>query len=75
MFQTGLNAGFALGSWPGTQGTSAQGSPQGPSAATAGFGTTASTGDDGPDPVTTSILITGTAALVVLAVIWWSLPR
>ena len=76
MFQTGLNAGFQLGTWPGTNGTGAQASPQsGPTAAAAGFGTTASAGDGGRDAVTTSVLVTGTAALVVLGVIWWSLPR
>lgn len=76
MFSTGLQGGFALGTWPGTQGTSAQASPQGPSAASAGFGTTASNGDaGGRDAVTTSVLVTGTISLAVLAFIWWSLPR
>jgi hypothetical protein len=76
MFSTGLQGGFALGTWPGTQGTSAQASPQASSAATAGFGTTASAaGDSGTDPVTTSVLVTGTAALVGLVLIWYSLPR
>lgn len=75
MFQTGLGANFSLGTWPGTQGTSAQASPQGPTAATAGFGTTASGGSSGPDPLTTSVLASGTAALVLLGIIWWSLPR
>lgn len=76
MFANGLNAGFALGTWPGTQGTSAQASPQASSVATAGFGTTASgTDSGGTDPVTTSVLVTGTAALVGLILIWYSLPR
>jgi hypothetical protein len=76
MFSTGLQTNFALGTWPGTQGTSAQASPQGPTAATAGFGTTAANdGGAGADPVTTSILVTGTAALVGLVLIWYSLPR
>ena len=75
MFATGLNGGFALGTWPGTQGTSAQASPQASTAATAGFGTTASNDSGGTDPVTSSVLITGTLALVGLALIWYSLPR
>lgn len=76
MFATGLNGGFALGTWPGTQGTSAQASPQASSVPTAGFGTTASGADSaGSDPVTTSVLVTGTAALVALVLIWYSLPR
>lgn len=75
MFSTGLQGGFALGTWPGTQGTSAQASPQASSVPTAGFGTTASNDGGGTDPVTTSVLLTGTAALVALVVIWYSLPR
>lgn len=75
MFSTGLQGNFALGSWPGTQGTSAQASPQAASIPTAGFGTTAGNDSGGTDPVTTSVLITGTAALVGLAIIWYSLPR
>lgn len=75
MFANGLQAGFALGTWPGTQGTSAQASPQASTVATAGFGTTASNDGGGTDPVTTSVLVTGTAALVGLVLIWYSLPR
>jgi hypothetical protein len=76
MFSTGLQTGFALGTWPGTQGTSAQASPQASTAATAGFGTTASGADTGGrDPVTTSVLVVGTAALVGLVLIYVSLPR
>jgi hypothetical protein len=76
MFNTGLQGGFALGTWPGTQGTSAQASPQASTAATAGFGTTASGADTGGrDPVTTSVLVVGTAALVALGLIYVSLPR
>lgn len=76
MFATGLQGGFALGTWPGTQGTSAQASPQASSAATAGFGTTASAaGDGGRDPITTSVLVTGSLAFIGLVLIYCSLPR
>lgn len=75
MFATGLNSSFALGTWPGTQGTSAQASPQASTAATAGFGTTASNGGDGTDSVTTAVLVTGSLALAGLALIYLSLPR
>jgi len=75
VLSTGLNANFALGTWPGTKGTSAQASPQGPTAATAGFGTTASGGGSGGDPVTTGVLSVGGLALAALIFIWWSLPR
>lgn len=67
-----LNMGAAF---PGTAGTNANASPQGPStAAAAGFGTSvgASSRLDGK---TTGVLSVGTLALAVLAYIWWSLPR
>ena len=42
---TGLGGGFALAAWPGTAGTNANATPQGPyNAAHAGFGTTAGGG-------------------------------
>jgi hypothetical protein len=75
MFATGLQTNFALGTWPGTQGTSAQASPQASTAATAGFGTTAANAGGAPDPVTTSVLVAGTAALVGLVLVYLSLPR
>ena len=77
MLQTGLNTSFSLGAWPGTAGTSAQGSPQGPTAATAGFGTTASNGGQafGSDPVTNGVIGVGILALAGLFFVWWSLPR
>ncbi len=62
--------------FPGTSGTNAQASPQGPrSAAAAGFGTTVDSGGLRLDARTTGVLSVGTAALAVLLYIWWSLPR
>lgn len=78
MLNMGINTGFQLGTWPGTAGTSAQATPQGPSAATAGFGTTATAnggGGFGSDPVTNGVLGVGLLALFGLAFVWWSLPR
>jgi hypothetical protein len=68
--QTGLNLG-----WPGTAGTNANASPQGPTtAAAAGFGT--SVGASGRiDGKTGGVLSVGTLALAALIYIWWSLPR
>jgi hypothetical protein len=67
--QTGISA-----AWPGTAGTNAGASPQGPAtAAAAGFGTTA--GGSGVDGKTAGVLSVGTLALAALIYIWWSLPR
>lgn len=61
--------------WPGTQGTNAGASPQGPAtAAQAGFGVTAGDGA-GLGAVTTGVLSVGTIALGLLIYLWWSLPR
>ena len=61
--------------WPGTSGTNANASPQGPAtAAAAGFGT--SVGGGGRiDAKTGGVLSVGTLALAALVYIWWSLPR
>jgi len=66
----GMGAAF-----PGTQGTNAGASPQGPrTAAAAGFGT--QVGESGRlDVKTTGVLSVGTLALAALVFIWWSLPR
>ena len=73
---TGLGGGFALGTWPGTAGTNANASPQGPAnAAEAGFGTTASAGEGGRSGRTTGFLSVATISFGVLVWIWWSLPR
>lgn len=62
--------------WPGTAGTNAGASPQGPqTAAEAGFGVSAGGGDGGMDAKTMGVLSVGTIALAALAYIWWSLPR
>jgi len=74
MLQTGLQGGFALGTWPGTKGTAANASPQGPrSSSAAAYGTTA----DGPgmDGHVIGVLSTSTLALILLIYVWWSLPR
>ena len=72
---TNLGGGFALASWPGTAGTNAQGSPQGPqTAAEAGFGVTVG-GGGGMSGTTTGVLSVGTLALAALVWIWYSLPR
>lgn len=72
---TGIGGGFALGTWPGTSGTNANASPQGPAtAAEAGFGTTAG-GSGGGGGKVFGVLSVGTLALIGLAVLWWSLPR
>jgi hypothetical protein len=62
--------------WPGTAGTNAAASPQGPAtAAEAGFGVSAGGGGAGMDAKTTGVLSVGTLSLVLLAYLWWSLPR
>ena len=69
-----LNSGFNV-NYPGTKGTNANASPQGPAtAAEAGFGTTVG-GRGGLDGKTTGVLSVGTLALAGLLYIWWSLPR
>lgn len=73
--QTGLGGGFALGTWPGTNGTAANASPQGPlTAAQQGFGVQAG-GTAGVSAHAIGVLSTGTLALALLVVLWWSLPR
>lgn len=70
ILQSGVTAGF-----PGTMGTNANASPQGPAtAARAGFGTSvgASASLDGK---TFGVLSVGTLALGLLFYVWWSLPR
>ena len=68
-----LNSGIQAG-FPGTNGTSANASPQGPAtAAEAGFGT--SVGGARVDGKTVGVLSVGTFALAALFYIWWSLPR
>lgn len=68
-FYTGINQ-----AWPGTAGTNANASPQGPTtAAAAGFGTTV--GGGRMDATTTGVLSVGTLALAALIYLWWSLPR
>lgn len=72
----GLSLDMGMGAaFPGTQGTNANASPQGPrTAAAAGFGT--SVGETGRlDAKTTGVLSVGTLALAALIYIWWSLPR
>lgn len=73
---TGLSGGGMFGAaFPGTAGTNAQASPQGPStAAEAGFGVSMG-GGSGSDAKTTGVLSIGTLSLVALVFIWWSLPR
>lgn len=61
--------------WPGTAGTNANASPQGPAtAAQAGFGVSAG-GGGRVDSKTYGVLSVGTLALAALIYIWWSLPR
>ena len=72
----GLTLDMGMGAaFPGTRGTNAGASPQGPStAAAAGFGTAG--GESGRmDAKTTGVLSVGTFALAALIYIWWSLPR
>jgi hypothetical protein len=65
----------SVSSYPGTRGTNANASPQGPAtAAAAGFGTTVG-GGAGLDAKTTGVLSVGTLALAGLLYIWWTLPR
>lgn len=72
---SGLGGGFQLAVWPGTTGTSANASPQGPAtAAEQGFGTTVA-GGAGLSGATTGVLSVGTFALVALVWIWYALPR
>ena len=73
---TGLGGGFALSSWPGTAGTNANASAQGPrTAAAQGFGTTAAGPGGGMSGHAIGVLSVGTACLVALVWIWWALPR
>ena len=63
-------------SFPGTAGTNAGASPQGPvTAAAAGFGTTVGPAGAGLDAKAAGVLSVGTLALALLVYIWWSLPR
>jgi hypothetical protein len=72
-----LQMGGGFGSaWPGTAGTSANASPQGPAtAAQAAFGVQAGQGAGSLDGKTTAVLSVGTLAFLALAYIWWALPR
>lgn len=74
---TGLGGGFALAAWPGTSGTNAGASPQGPAtAAQAGFGVQAGDAAGGRlDGKTFGVLSVGTLALAGLIYLWWALPR
>lgn len=70
----GGGAGLSL-AFPGTAGTNASASPQGPAtAAQAGFGTTVG-GDARISATTGGVLSVGTLALAALVYLWWSLPR
>ena len=72
----GLSLDMGMGAaFPGTMGTNANASPQGPrTAAAAGFGTVV--GESGRlDGKTAGVLSVGTFALAALIYIWWSLPR
>lgn len=74
MLNTGLGGGFSLAAWPGTVGTNANASPQGPAtAAEAGFGV--SVGGTKMSATTSGVLSVGTLALAALVWIWWALPR
>lgn len=74
--QTGLGGGFALGTWPGTNGTAANASPQGPrTAAEQAYGVQAGDGGDGMSGHTIGVLSAGTISLALLIYLWWSLPR
>jgi len=75
MLKTGLGGQFSLAAWPGTTGTNANASPQGPqTAAQQGFGTTVG-GSASVSATTKGVLSVGTLALVALVWIWWALPR
>ena len=72
--QTGLGGGLNLG-WPGTSGTSANASPQGPAtAAQQGFGTKV-IGQRSMSGTAMGVLSVGTISLGLLIWLWWSLPR
>ncbi len=72
--QAGIGGGFGH-AWPGTAGTNANASPQGPrTAAEAGFGVSAGGGGK-MAARTTGVLSVGTLALAALVWIWYSLPR
>lgn len=76
MFDTGLRGGghFQM-AFPGSNGTAANASPQGPrTAAAQGFGTSAG-GDSDWDNKTIGVLSVGTFALAALVWIWYALPR
>ena len=74
--QTGVGGGFALGTWPGTEGTAANASPQGPAtAAQQAYGVQASGPGRKVSGHTVGVLSTGTISLALLIYIWWSLPR
>ena len=73
---TPLDSGFALATWPGTAGTNANASPQGPdTAAQAGFGVSAGSGSARVSGHTIGVLSTSTIALGLLIWIWWALPK
>lgn len=71
---TGLGSGLTVG-WPGSTGTNANASPQGPAtAASQGFGVQ-SPGQNKWSPHALGVMTVGTLALVGLAALWWALPR
>lgn len=74
LLQTGLG-GFGHVAYPGSVGTNANASPQGPrTPAEAGFGVSGGAGGS-MSGTTTGVLSVGTLALVALVWIWYSLPR
>jgi len=73
---TQLGGGFQLAQWPGTTGTNANASPQGPrTAAEQGFGVVAGGSPGAVSATTTGVLSVGTLALAALVWLWYSLPR
>ena len=74
---TGIQAGgggHAFANWPGTGGTAANATAQGPATASeAAFGVTA--GGGGMDGETAGTLLAGVAALVIIVCMWYALPR
>lgn len=75
MLDTGLGGGFALASWPGTNGTAANPNPAGPSTAgEAAFGVTAG-GEQSMSAEAGLTITVGAAALIFLVAVWWALPK
>lgn len=76
-FGAGLGGSVFAGGWPGYPAAALPGAstvPEGPSSITqAAWGVPSATDSSGNAGITAGAI--GTAALVVLAFIWWSLPR